>query len=411
MSNVPATIPGDSFPEHVHIGAGPFGLGMVVDVCQRRAGLKTAVLSRYSGKEYQDLLKAQSKYSIRYEDDPRRHSTLNVHVRYYAGDHDADTLELLSRPSVALITTSVGKENLKEIGHLLARSFENRRQRGASGPLCVMACENLQRNSTELQNHVQSNLTTDLQNHLHKEVFFCDTLVDRICAQLTWRNGTVEVPAESYHDWIVQRPKVPIPILQKLAKKNLVRIAESDIEMEVHEVQKYWCMNAVHLATAAFAYNLEPGLLYFSQALEIGCISKKVKALQKELATAFIIYARRHGLRKQFSEASVREYSKRVFNRIRQNGTDTIARVLKLERGANGVFEILDRLERLILPQCELLAFEKRIIKYQYQNVALQPSLSSVGAARRLQLDDALQQVIIALRHFALKTCSPPKNN
>src|SRR5438445_12723916 len=45
-------------PEHITVGAGSFGLGMVVDICHRRANFRTAVLSQYSGKEHQDLLRA-----------------------------------------------------------------------------------------------------------------------------------------------------------------------------------------------------------------------------------------------------------------------------------------------------------------------------------------------------------------
>src|SRR5437870_2147173 len=51
-------------PEHIHVGAGSFGLGMVVDICHRRANFRTAVLSQYSGKEHQDLLRAQQSYAV-----------------------------------------------------------------------------------------------------------------------------------------------------------------------------------------------------------------------------------------------------------------------------------------------------------------------------------------------------------
>ena len=73
---------------------------------------------------------------------------------------------------MGLITTSVGKENLRTVSALLARAFEKRKQNGIAGKLCVVACENLSQNSTELRTYVESHLTPDGVLNLQKEVFF-----------------------------------------------------------------------------------------------------------------------------------------------------------------------------------------------------------------------------------------------
>src|SRR5437899_5680913 len=88
-------------PEHIHVGAGSFGLGMVVDICHRRANFRTAVLSQYSGKEHQDLLRAQQSYAVVFDGDPEHREILKINLHYYAKEDHSKAVELLASPSVA----------------------------------------------------------------------------------------------------------------------------------------------------------------------------------------------------------------------------------------------------------------------------------------------------------------------
>jgi hypothetical protein len=208
-----------------------------------------------------------------------------------------------------------------------------------------------------------------------------------------------EIPAESFHDWILRSPASPVPLLDILKKKRLIRFAQSDLEFDAYELQKYWCMNGLHLATAAYAYNSKRDLPHFNQALAFPFLSKKVRALQKELALAFLFNVRRNGLGNCFSESAVRQYNERLFQRLRLNTTDTVGRVLKLEKGLpNAVLELLNRIERLIGPQCEILAFRKKLKTPEQKLVAFHPRGDS---NKLLELDDAIQHVVVAMRDFA----------
>ncbi len=403
MSETKATKPDDPLIEHVHFGAGTFGLGMVVEICHGEAGLKTAVVNRESEREYHRILKSKGSYSVLLDSDVSRQKILKPSLHYYTAETEGTIVDLLANPSVALVTTSVKKGNLGKIAHLLARGLAKRAPRKANAQkLCIVACENLPNNSAELQRCVETYLAHDQIGPVLKDVFFCNTLVDRICAPISCRTGSVQIPIESFHLWIVQAPSADLEVLDLLRGKSLIELAASEAEFKAHETQKYWCMNGVHLATAAYAYNQNNYLKHFSQALANRDIAVKIKALQKELLVAFSFYVGTMGLRKQFTREMGDRYNEKVFQRLKRNHTDTIARVLKLEEGAGAITELLDRIQRLIKPQCQILAQRKGLVSPKDETIALHPPAK--GPNERLELDDALQQVLFALMRFARDT-------
>lgn len=59
---------------------------------------------------------------------------------------------------------------------------------------------------------------------------------------------------------------------------------------------------------------------------------------------------------------------------------------------------MLDRLERLLAPQCEIVACRKKLVDPRYERVALHATPKKM---QRLELDDAIAQVVFAMRSFA----------
>jgi mannitol-1-phosphate/altronate dehydrogenase len=385
------------FPRHVHIGAGSFGLGMVVEVCHR-AGLSSAVLNRISRKKYHESLQQNQSYEVVFDDTPDKRIELAPRFYCYENGNEPEVLRLLAHPNLELITTSVTQDGLKGVAPLLARTLQDRAKAGC-GNICIMACENLPQNSTKLKQYVEAALPAK-RKHLLAEVFFCDTLVDRVCALISCPRGIVEVPAESFHSWIVNAPPSPVSALDLLKENHLIRIA-GELEFKAHETQKYWCLNGIHLATAAYAYNHEKSLLHFHDALAVPSIAQKIQALQQELGLAFLLYINNSGVKEYFSEKMISDYNDQVFYRLQTNRTDTIGRVLKQQsEPGDAAIGVLNRIERLIAPQCEILAKRKGLIHPKLETVALHHQIGRRYNGR-LELDDAITQVILAMRNFA----------
>jgi mannitol-1-phosphate/altronate dehydrogenase len=386
----------DPHINHVHIGAGSFGLGMVVDICDR-ASFRTAVITKWNNKEHQRLLRVNPSYTVLYDDNPNTTKQLTPMLHIYEHESDAKLLDLLANPSVVLITTSVRKENLLKVAPLLAKAFERRTAGKSNQNVCVMACENLPQNSSELKRLVVKLLGSTALDYVHSKVSFCNTVVDRVCAPVRCRSNSVQVPVETFHHWVIHKPALEQSAIQNLEK--YVKVAQTEIEFQGYEVQKYWCMNGLHLAAAAYLYNYEPKLLYLADALEISFLLTKLQALERELEAAFALYTNRLALQRVFSPRHIREYGDTVLRRLRQNRADTVERILKQEQTpGNSTLEILDRIERLTAPHCEILAHYKGLIEPRPDLIA---SHSETKRIARLQLDDAILQVVLAMRRFA----------
>jgi hypothetical protein len=196
-----------------------------------------------------------------------------------------------------------------------------------------------------------------------------------------------------------EKPKSALSAIRKLEERKLIIVAETEIEFSAYEVQKYWCMNGLHLTAAAYLYNYRPEMEILADAFEIPFLSRKLRALERELGAAFAQYTTRFGLQRRFSEELIRQYGDSVLERLRRNRTDKVGRILKQENTPEeSAKQVLDRIERLIAPHCEILARHKGLIEPRADLIASHDESTPMA---QLQLDDAILQVVLAMRRYA----------
>src|SRR3989442_8453916 len=316
---------------HVHFGAGKFGLGMVVDICSR-AGFDSVVLNRAStGSSHHEALRRNSSYWISFDGDSEKAQLRSPAFYYFEHESDEHALGLLAAPSVVLVTTSVRPDGLRAVAPLIARALDLRRQQGC-GPICVLACENLRLNSMELRQYVEAQSADEsFKSYVNSYVVFCNTIVDRVCGDIVFRDDFAEVPAESHFEWIIEGPDADIEAIRRLSELDGVTVVRNRTVFDCFETRKYWCLNGLHLASAAFAYCTDRHCVLLSKALENQNVLEKVRALQDELGYAFRLYAERMGVMAFFPEEEVKRYGRTVLTRFQNNTKDRVARLLKHE--------------------------------------------------------------------------------
>jgi len=391
---------------------------MVVDICSQ-AGLHTLVLNRIGSKPtpHHDTLRQSGHYFLVYDGDNGNPKQIDANLLLYATDADPAAIDALAAPSVLLITTSVTPSGLETVAPLLARSIERRRDSGA-GPVCIIACENLPLNSETLAQHILAHLPdTNSREFFYTKTVFCNTVIDRICSTLRHTPGRLEVPVELFHEWILESPGSPVVALTHLAPH--VTFAIDRTEFELYELRKYWSLNALQLAAAAFTYNYayehDEMIQYLYQGLQKPTVLENVLALQLDLAAAVWVRALMKNKHTVFSRVTLRDYAALVLRRLHANREDTVSRLLKHEPEDYAVVsptagglsrampegtvardrhlgrlatlpQFLDRVvERIVGPQLELVAFHQSFGK----------------PCPRLQLDVAMTAIVQAMRRYA----------
>jgi mannitol-1-phosphate/altronate dehydrogenase len=318
--------------DHVHIGAGKFGLGMVVDLCHR-AGFRTLVMNRKSGAEHHHPLGSRGAFRVVY-DNAAHQELKKVTAHFYDSALETEAIELIANSSVRLLTTSVRPDGLRDVAPLIAEALARRVQNHVGTPLCILACENLRDNSAQLSDHVKAHFQKITSKPLGGSAVFCNTIVDRICAGIAVVGGLLEVSVEEFSEWIIEHPGRSIDALDTLSGLDGVTLTRSNEEFQAFETRKYWCLNGVQLAAAAYSYHYDPGLVLLSEALENQNILGKVRALQDEVGYAFRLYAGNLGVSASFPEEEVVRYSDSVLRRFRRNKTDRVSRLLKHQEDA-----------------------------------------------------------------------------
>ena len=141
-----------------------------------------------------------------------------------------------------LITTAVGVVILPRIAPSIAKGIAARRAAGIEKPLNIIACENAVRASSQLRDHVLSNLEGEDKEYCHQWVGFPDCSVDRIVPPVRTENP-IDVVVEAFYEWNVEE-KSFVGEVPQIAGMNLADNLIAYIE------RKLFTLNTGHAITA-----------------------------------------------------------------------------------------------------------------------------------------------------------------
>lgn len=145
-----------------------------------------------------------------------------------------------------VITTAVGLTILPRIAPTIAKGITIRQQEGSESYLNIVACENAIKASSQLKEHVYSQLDDATKAYADKYVGFPDCSVDRIVPPVRSENP-VDVVVENYYEWNVEQAsfKGEIPQIKGM---NLADNLMAYIE------RKLFTLNTGHCITSYLGY-------------------------------------------------------------------------------------------------------------------------------------------------------------
>lgn len=273
-----------------------------------------------------------------------------------------------------LVTTAVGPNVLKIIAPTLAQGIEERAKAG-KGYLNIIACENMVRASSFLEEQVYTHLSEEGKKYAQEWVGFPNSSVDRIVPPFS--GAPLDVGVESFFEWIVEKPgfKGPVPDIQGMKlTDNLVAYVQ----------RKLFTLNTGHAITAYLGNR--KGYQTVEQSISDPQIAQEVLAAMRQSGAALV---KKYGFDEQEHEAYIQKIEKRFKNPYIRDEVLRVGREPLRKLGAS------DRLigpammaAELGLPYDALLRGAAAALHYNNpedpQSVELQKLIAQKGAAQAI---------------------------
>jgi len=158
-----------------------------------------------------------------------------------------EVIHQLADPSTRIVTTAVGVGILGKIAPTLAKGLQARRKAGA-GPLNVIACENMVRQTAAFQKLVAQHLSAEDEPWVEENVGFANCSVDRIVPPGESSQKILDVRVEPFYEWVVDETGLRTPIEPKVQGIQLTPTLDAYVE------RKLFTLNCGHAITAYMGF-------------------------------------------------------------------------------------------------------------------------------------------------------------
>ncbi|ARU92685.1 mannitol-1-phosphate 5-dehydrogenase [Tatumella citrea] len=239
---------------------------------------------------------------------------------------------------VDLLTTAVGPQILERIAGTIAKGLVQRKDKGNTQPLNIIACENMVRGTTQLKGHVLNALPAEYHSWVEEHVGFVDSAVDRIVPPTeAGSSDPLEVTVETFSEWIVDKTqfKGPLPAIPGMElTDNLMAFVE----------RKLFTLNTGHAITAYL------GHLAGHKTIRDAILDEKIRhVVEGAMQESGEVLIRRYGFDREKHAAYIHKIISRFENPYLKDDVERVGRqpLRKLSAG-----------DRLIKPTLGTLEYE-----------------------------------------------------
>ncbi|TFY74114.1 hypothetical protein EWM64_g9898 [Hericium alpestre] len=295
-------------PKALHFGAGNIGRGFIgALLC--KSGYH--VVFSDVDKDLVAEMNKRNSYTIRILDNGRH--TESVSGISAALPWSDDIICDLADPDTRIVTTAVGATVLQEIAPTIAKGLIARHQADA-GPLNVIACENMVRQTELLSKYVHDHLPPDESAWVDRNIGFANCSVDRIVPPGEDDNDNpLDVYVEGFREWVVDQTALRAKIEPEVLGMQLTEDLWGYVE------RKLFSLNCGHAIIAYLGFL--KGYRTIDRAVRDDEIRRITHAALHEGGAALV---RKHG----FHPSEHEEYITRIMDRyLNPNLRDDVFRV------------------------------------------------------------------------------------
>lgn len=364
--------------EALVFGAGNIGRGFLGDLLHQ-SGYHTTFVDVDKNKV--ELINQEKEYPlvvVSSENKLERMVGNVAAVSFHDTDKVADAIV-----NADVILTAVGKNALSYVAEALSKGLVERIKQRPKDELqsIVIACENVQNNSTYLRNMVESLLPLEYLSLLKEQISFPNCVVDRIVPNTTLSANSLSVTVEEYFQFVVDSNSL------RSAFPDIKGVAlSSDLSAIVE--QKLFTLNMAHAIAAYYGYL--KGCKYIHEAIGVQNIVELVRGATAEVA---LMLVERHPSITSESQAS---YSEKIIKRF--ENPYLLDEVVRVAREPKRKLTSTDRLIRpaeLVFQQGKIPAYIATgiaaTLHYDYQNDA--QAMEMVRSIRERGVETVLEEV------------------
>lgn len=362
----------------LHFGAGNIGRGFIGKLL---ADAQIEVTFADVNQQIIDLLATRHQYPVQIVGEREITETVsNVNAIYAT---DPAVIDLIAQ--VDLITTAVGPQVLAKIANTVSQGLIKRYNAANQSPLNIIACENMVRGSSQLQQYILDATPQSYHRWIEQHVGFVDSAVDRIVPPTTSANGDpLAVTVETFAEWIVDRNqfKGPLPIIAGMEPTdNLLAFVE----------RKLFTLNTGHAITAYLGQRA--GLQTIRDAILTTPIRQVVKGAMEESGVVLI---KRYGFDTNQHAAYINKILGRFENPYLHDDVDRVGRqpLRKLSVSDRLIKPLLGTIE-YALPHSNLITGIAAALSYRN---AQDPQAQEL---ERMLADIGIKPTIAKLTEFA----------
>ncbi|KAI0059328.1 mannitol-1-phosphate 5-dehydrogenase [Artomyces pyxidatus] len=227
----------------VHFGAGNVGRGFIGALLVESG---YHVVFSDVDKKIVNELNERDSYDVHILE--KEESTQAVHSFSGVPSQDDDVIHEIADRHTRLITTAVGPPILEKIAPTIAKGLHARRQAN-SGPINVIACENMVGQTETLAKYVSEHLSAEDKAWVDQNVGFANCSVDRIVpAMPNEPENPLDVGVEDFSEWAVDERALRAPIDPPVRGMTLTRDLSAYIE------RKLFTLNCGHAISAYLGF-------------------------------------------------------------------------------------------------------------------------------------------------------------
>lgn len=243
----------------LHLGSGALGLGLVIPLMNNTKNIIDIYILNRKANDNEDeklmrneTLTRDKCYHIKQKKGHNSEDTFQytqINFKKFINFEDKILEDLVKEDRPIFITTALKETGVKQSISIISELIYQRASVEIKHPLFFIACENAIK-SSEVETLINTYLEAQYKGDVKytENIYFLDSVVDRLCNSAIIENNQVICQAERYGSWVIKISSITKKVHRDLIQNILGQIPDIKLvdEIDFYVNRKKWLVNSTH---------------------------------------------------------------------------------------------------------------------------------------------------------------------